>query len=49
MRKALLAWIAALGLLVLLAGMALADVWTDKADYAPGETVYIYGNGMEPG
>lgn len=47
-------WLRALPLLLLAVALlgvttVLADVSTDKYDYAPGETVYIFGDGMEPG
>ena len=42
---------AAIAAFMLFAGatVALADVWTDKYDYAYGETVQINGDGMWPG
>ena len=34
-----------LALLLQISGDAFAHVWTDKPDYAPGETVTFSGNG----
>ena len=43
-------WLPILALLLLLGSIVNAQtVSTDKADYAPGETVYINGTGFWPG
>lgn len=46
-RKTLLAFCVSVGLVV--AAQAAPSIWTDKADYAPGETVQISGSGFMPG
>ncbi len=46
-RKMTLSLALALSLTLVAASLALAAVWTDKADYSPGETVTIYGDNSD--